>query len=204
MDDSDDLFNDSFVLDDNVLEALQLAETKYTSNATSSTAQSSSKTISPSQPPAKRQKITYGVESSSDDENPEISVKGDGTYNILTRNALLVAVNNDAAVEGPRRRGTSVYSRFLDHILTVLPASQSVQAVPSNGRRDNAVRTERAQSNIPSSRAIERTTERTTNGLITNGASTSAAFSSSPKPAAVESQLQDELAKLRAQVEEVR
>ncbi|KLO18422.1 hypothetical protein SCHPADRAFT_899814 [Schizopora paradoxa] len=181
MDNSDDLFNDSFVLDDDIEEALQQAETKHSSNATASTVQSSSnKTISSSQPPAKRQKLSYGVDSSSDDEKPDIAVREDGSYNILTRNPGVTIG------EQPRRR-----------------VSQSHQAGPSNVQRNTAARLERAPSIAPGTRVIERQTGRTANVPVTNGVSNRTSASSSPRPDAAESQLQNEIAKLRAQVEQL-
>ena len=73
-------------------------------------------------------------------------------------------------------------------------------------QRNTAARLERAPSIAPASRArpVGRQPERTTNGLVTNGLSNRASVSSSPKPNAAESELQDEIAKLRVQVEQVR
>ncbi len=192
------------MLDDNVLQALQQAETRITSTTTPSTAQSSSKTRTSSPPPRSAQRVNFDAESSSDDEKPEIIVNGDGSYNVLMRNVFSAGLGNPAAVDVPRRRGTSIYSHLRDYLTGCLVASQSNQAGTSTVHRDNAVHPHRAPARTPASRTLERTTERTASNVVTNGVSTSAASSSSPKPMVVESQLQDEIAKLRQEVEQVR
>lgn len=76
MEDSDDYFKDSFVLDEDDLAALAEQEEKYRSLPSGT----STSRISDSPPPAKRQRISH--RDLTIDDHPDIILREDGTYGV--------------------------------------------------------------------------------------------------------------------------
>lgn len=240
MDNSDDYFDDTLVLDENDLAILQQEEEKYTLNLTQLPVQELP-------PPLKRQKTSHEetprprlqtVPSDVPDvleETPEVYLREDGTYGVRGE------LRSTVSVAGTRSTGTGdPESRNFAHVIPrtrplSVPHPSNIRNPPSRPASDGQLRPDVHQ--LPSSRTHTRVTRKPTltpapvskpsaetgRPFIRN-LSRGVANSRSPPPTLVppndasypsqaisgsnhagpsETQLQREVAALRAQLEEV-
>ncbi|THH05276.1 hypothetical protein EW145_g4910 [Phellinidium pouzarii] len=131
MDDSDDYFQDSFVLDEDDLALLAAEEEKHAQNVSENTRKAE---VPP--PPSKRQKTCH-----RDIEEPEIVLQIDGTYGV-TASAPSLAIDSEAVLIGTNKNLLEDNSHLSTQILRGEVLSNNSVSYASKSQHAQAISTQ--------------------------------------------------------------